>query len=191
MHSKICHIKTNGSILTLICTGKVCSSEETVIEPWLHNSWWWGEYTDEYFSCKLMPRLVIAKGFNEHIFGTDCIPKDLACNLPKSIIVWDESIMMKCPFRPIVLRADTTIITKADNRQIFLMSNDTKWVMKSKNIVNACGYELIQTTEGLYISDSKLHFENIASAPIETTLLDDKSEIGVKLASDDYRERIV
>ena len=143
-HSKIFHIKPNGNIIKLNCNGQVCSSEETVVEPWFRNSWRWGEYSEEVkFSSKILPRLIIAKGLNGHIFGTDCIPTYIACNLPKSSIAWDESVMMKCPFRPLVIKETARMVTKANNQQIILMSNYTKWVMKSISIEDACGYELL------------------------------------------------
>ena len=184
---KICATKEYGDILKLECNGDVCSTEEKVFEPLFYTVGWWGKSSSETYSCQINPRLITAVNENDHIFGTNCVPTDLYCNLPRSIIVWEESILMKCPFRPLKLNVLMAYIMISSNEEMFIVQNDMmRWAFKSNEPVTECGMVLIKTTEGLYLAPEKDQFEKVASAKIGSTLYDDKSEMGIKLASDDF-----
>ena len=187
--TKICTIKENGKALKMTCNGDTCSSDEKVEEPWFLKSWWWGQKSATVYDCEILPKVISAKNAIDHIFGTNCVPTDLSCIFKKSIIVWDESIIMKCPFRPLKLKELFLLVEEENGDELLISySNRTGLAMKIKKEIQQCGCPLLETTEGLYVSNDEDHFENIASAKLEQTLLDDKSEMGLKLASDDYKE---
>ena len=184
---KICSTKDNGEIVKLECNGDVCSTEEKVFEPVFYSSGWWGDSSSETYSCQIVPKLITAVHRSDHIFGTDCIPSNLECHLPRSTIVWDKSIVMDCPFRPLLLDIRMKYVKISNNDEMFI-SQDTqaRWAFKLKEMVTECGRALIKTTEGLYLAPKTYMFEKTADATMETTLYDDKSEMGIKLANDDF-----
>ena len=185
--NKICASKDNGETLKLQCNGDVCSTEEKVFEPLLYSSGWWGVSASETFSCQIVPKFITAIHENDHIFGTDCMPSNLYCYLPRSIIVWNESIIMKCPFRPLKLSVRMKQIINSNNEEILLShNNEARWAFKIKEKISECGKTLLKTTEGLYLAPVEYYFEKVSSAKMESTLYDDKSEMGIQLASNDY-----
>ena len=184
---KICATKDNGETLKLECNGDVCSTEEKVYEPLMYTAGWWGDSYAEIYSCQIVPKLIIAVHESDHIFGTECVPTNLQCNLPRSIIVWEESIIMKCPFRPLKLNIQMKYIRNSNEEEMFIVrNNQLRLAFKSDGPANECGMHLVKTTEGLYLAPEEYKFEKIASAQLEQSLYDDKSEMGIKLASDDY-----
>ena len=187
--TKICQIKENGELLKLDCNGDICSSIDKAVESWLIKSWWWGEENATTYDCEILPKFITAKQAKDFIFGTNCVPADLACHLKKSIIVWDKSIILECPFRPLILK-ELFQMVEAENGEHVLISysNQTGLAMKIHKETTECGHHMLETTEGLYISNYESHFEKIASAKLEPTLSDEKSQMGLKLASDDYRQ---
>ena len=79
---KICATKHNVESVKLECNGEVCFTEEKVFEPFMYTAVWWGESSSEIYSCQIVPKLIVAIHESDHIFGTDCIPTELSCNLP-------------------------------------------------------------------------------------------------------------
>ena len=158
-----------------------------MFEPLIYSAAWWGDSSSETYSCQIVPKLLTAVHKSDHIFGTNCMPTDLSCNLPRSIIVWEQSIIMECPFRPIKLSIIMRYIRTSSGETLFISSNNqSRWAFKTKETVTECDTILIKTTEGLYLAPEDYKFENITSAKMELTLYDDKSEIGIQLAGTDY-----
>ena len=128
------------------CDGEYCSFEAI---PNFEFSWLSTKsYTD--YSCTIKPRVISASSENERVFGTKCVIKDKKCELHDSIIIWDNEIIHRCPLYEI---SNTLFKIKG----FFLWNEREKLGFQFEKFVNVCNAQVIQTTEGLFLSRFKIN----------------------------------
>jgi len=128
------------------CDGEYCSYEAV---PKFEFSWMSTKtYTD--YSCSIKPRVISANSENDRVFATKCIIKDKKCELHDSIIIWDNEIIHKCPLYEV---SNTLFKIKG----FFLWNDREKLGFQFEKFVNVCNSQVIQTTEGLFLSRFKIN----------------------------------
>lgn len=76
---------------TMTCDGPICVFNETPDPEYYYLS----EFTKTGISCRFESKLIMAENENSNLFGLVCKANDLFCNLEKSIIIWNRSIIHK------------------------------------------------------------------------------------------------
>jgi hypothetical protein len=121
-----------------------------------------GEPTPEYrwmstvdiigFTCMTKPIKILAKDKNSLLFGsTSCKAKDLLCNLPSSIIVWDKDILINCAYHFITTiyslkEVETNKLVDAQKNMAFIISGRIRDCE-----VGTYSTEFYKTQEGLFL----------------------------------------
>jgi len=153
------------------CDGEYCSYEAI---PNFEFSWLSTKsYTD--YSCTIKPRVMSANSENDRVFGTKCIIKDRKCELHDSIIIWENDIIHKCPLYEV---SNTLFKIKG----FFLWNDREKLGFQFENFLNICNSQVIQTTEGLFLSRFKVE-EAQKTPPLNGEL---KELTNMLLADEDF-----
>ncbi len=109
---------------------------------------WFSTTTVTEYECHITPRTLSAKKLDDNLFGTMCKAKDLYCRLDDSIMVWDESVMHKCPFSKIV---QMEFKFNIENAVAYNMTE--KLLFQLLPVEKHCETDMIPTQEGLYLID--------------------------------------
>lgn len=126
------------------CDGEYCSYNANPVPTFS----WLNQKEIETFSCSLSPKLITAKNSSDHLFGLNCLAKDLFCSLHDSIIIWDKAIFHECPLYKIGYEYFTFDIKSNSD---ILISDSNLAVQASGNEL-ICNLSVLLTVEGIYLS---------------------------------------
>ncbi len=76
-----------------------CDYDFCSYEPYIKPDYNWGATTTSiFYSCSIRTKIVAAKTESDFVFSPHCKISDNNCSLPHSIIVWDNTVIHKCPY---------------------------------------------------------------------------------------------
>jgi hypothetical protein len=109
-----------------------------------------------------------------------------------SVIIWNNDIIHSCPYR--LIKPQVKFIFKINSfntqkglRSVLVVYNEElNWAFQLKNIINTCNSELVETTEGVYLTTDK-KFSKLINIKYSNYLQDSSSEIAFQLADNDFK----
>ena len=141
----------------MICNEKLCKFDGTPAFSYSYLS----ESVKLGYSCKLKTRFISLRN-RESIIFLKCKVKELKCALRKSIAVWKEDIIMKCPYK---------FITKIDelvSKPYNILTNSRNALFKVTSLISICdNIRAYKTTEGLVISEDNDIIKRLPKSEIE------------------------
>ena len=115
------------------------------------------------YKCSMQLLTIIADSEKEGIYiNNACKPLDFKCNMGYEIIVWNSTILHKCPYEII----DTNLSYEFTENKYFVSKKDNL-LFEITAVSKICEVEMYETNEGIYIA-------NMSS-------LDTLNRLGVKL----------
>ncbi len=127
----------------LECDTHGCSIEDFPVEKfnWMDTNNLHG-YKCSYYSVSILAE----NSTGELFYDNNCKVKDYKCQIEKSILVWDKSVIHSCPFEQVEISGDF----KSDGT--VLINYDSNIVLQPVTKVMGCNMELFRTNEGLFIT---------------------------------------
>ena len=167
-------------ILTNKCDGHnmTCSQDycEAKTEPnvqyaWLNYLWF------KSYHCFVSKRVIYSDSLDKPIFknsDSTCFPGDHFCRISTQTYIWDSNIIHKCPYYTIK-RSNMTIINNLAS------SESDNLLLQLTRKFNECGTEIIESTEGLYIT------MNTRNAKLEEAEVNMNGKYHLVLADIDFK----
>lgn len=103
-------------------------------------------FVEVIYNCNYHKKMIIAESPESKIFDSDCRAKDLKCSFSDSIIVWDQEVIHKCPFKRLMNHE----LFRVDHLGFTSLKKNVRFIFKS--LVRYCDQTLIYTVEGVYIA---------------------------------------
>ncbi len=159
----------------MICNGDNCffKPKRSPLYSWLTTN----ELID--YSCFVNIKLITSANETSRLFNTKCTAMDLECSLDDRIIIWNQDIIHKCPFKQIALyefNIHDNILINDQNNLLFQLIKEEKH----------CDLNMYSTKEGIYIMSHismELDKKIFQDASIK---IDNNALISLQLADEDY-----
>ena len=114
----------------LTCSDEYCKFSETIIPEYSY----FYKIIKESVHCVTIPKMIVAKEENSHIFNSKCTPLDFKCELDDSIIIWNKNIIHQCPY----VRLKEKIKFEVNPETLNLRNIENHWGLRIKKQVKAC-----------------------------------------------------
>ena len=149
----------------MVCDGNFCSHDGTPEESYEYMS----ESVKLGYSCKTKKKFISLKD-KESIVFNKCKVKELRCKLKNSIAVWNDNIIIKCPYK--LITHIHTLEIKHNN----ILTNNKNALFQINNKMIICDNIIaFTTTEGLLITTdtrvNKLETETIEFSALHELIL--------------------
>ena len=152
------------------CSGDKCSFEK---EPDIKRNYWIA-IENTIYNCEIGDYLVLGNTLTQPLFSdalSSCLAKDMHCILPRTTVIWEQNIIHNCPYS----RIQSLNATLTDN----IVVGDN-FMFQISNTFNECNMEISETTEGVYLTESK------SAASLEASSLEMNENFHLILAVEDY-----
>ena len=190
----VCHgIQMNCSI------GESCIYKQPRLANMIHPGWW-SSSTFILYECSFRKKLLLS---NSHIINVlpnaigSCRINDKKCELPSSIVVWQDEIIRSCLYERLFEINDLNEFRdKSTDEILFFYSNSQKmlfYLNRNKSTEIDCnGNIFIPTTEGFYLSfftnktETKTNLLKLQQSKLNIIHVQDKDFQSIILSQDDY-----
>ena len=139
-----------------------------------------GNIDKDYYFCEFNSKIIVALTKFSKIFD-NCFVSHFECNLPDSIIVWNDNVIHACPF-------EIVMNDHFKYNQYLVWSEDENVLFQKLDIHIHCNIEMYATQEGLFVVDEQ-HLTSFQKKILQnvTNKVDQKAVVDLQLADADYK----
>lgn len=143
--------------VTMKCQGSSCMGEKFPTGKYSY----FDVHTDYGFRCTTRQVKIISDHFNDALFGdANCSPNKLFCMMNRSIVVWNASIVNKCPYvllnrLEMFALGNSTYGTAVDDIMFQVDTESYKADVKANR--RRCDVYLMKTFDDYYIANTTKH----------------------------------
>jgi len=204
---KLTRLECLSMINDNMCNGQPmnCSNRENCLykEPrpvYMRHPGWCHKTPFTLYECSFRKKLLLSNSHNKNVLPNaigSCKINDKKCELPDSIVVWQDEIIRTCLFERLLILNDLNDFKdKTTNETVFYYSNNQSmlfYLNKNKSTEIDCnGNIFIPTTEGFFLSfftndtEREKKLLSLAQSKLNMIHVQEKDLQSIILSQDDY-----